>query len=112
MKKLVTGMTIFSMLIFTNAAVAALEVNNVNALEYKMNFVDQVCTLTIDQDVPTNEATQTCTQRTFSWNCLFDDYLWKMLMHIQNNNLRIDIRYSSDGCFGGDTGNFELLTVW
>lgn len=112
MRKSGIGVGVLTLLMWANLAIASQEIKGVTVYEYKMNFVDQVCTITIDQDVPTSEATKNCTQRKFSWKCLIDDYLWKMLLHIEQNNLHIDIRYSSAGCFDEKSGNFELLTVW
>lgn len=113
MKKLGIALGILTILVSANLAIAtSLEIEDVTVVEYKMNHVEQICTIAIDRDVPTSEATKGCTQRRFSWKCFIDDYLWKMVLHIEENNLPIDIRYSSDECFDEKSSNFKLLTVW
>lgn len=112
MKNVGMVISIFATLLFANQAFATQEIKDVAIVGYGMNHDDKICTVTIDKDIPTSASTAKCTQRTFSWKCFNDDYLWHMIMHINNNKLPIDIRYSSDGCFDEKSGNFKLLTVW
>ena len=99
-------------MLFVNKAFAIQEIKDVSIVEVSMNHDEKICTIIIDQNIPPSDSTGECTQRNFSWKCFNDDYLWHMVLHIKKNNLPIDIRYSSDECFNGKSGNFKLLTVW
>lgn len=112
MKKLMVSTLILMSLMVANSAMAIEEIKDVALVDYKMNHDKKECSLTIDRDIPTNASTDKCTQRTFSWKCFNDDYLWHMVLHIHKNQLPIDIRYSTDKCFEGESNNFQLLTVW
>jgi hypothetical protein len=112
MRQLTAIIFTFIILMVASMAMATQEVKDAAIVEYDMNHDDKVCTVIIGSDVPTNAATEKCTQRTFSWKCFNDDYLWHMILHIHKNKLPIDIRYSSDKCFDDKANNLQLLTVW
>jgi len=112
MRKLVIIIAIFATVIVINQAFAFQEIKDVSIVDVDMNYEDKVCTITIDQDIPTSSSTKNCTPKTFSWKCFTDDYIWHMILHINETKAPIDMRYSSDECFDEKTRNFRLLTVW
>jgi len=112
MKRLTVMILSLIFFMVPNTIMAMQEVKDAAIVDFEMNHQKKVCTITIDRDVPTDAATEKCTQRAFSWKCFNDDYLWHMVLHIHKQKLQIDVRYSSDKCFDETNNNFQLLTVW
>lgn len=109
-KSIIAALTL-GVLLLSGHAFAYMDDQPLVVLSHYIDPPNNMCTITVNRNPKLTPQIQACNMRTFSWNCLPDDYRLMRAAESYARGIPISIRYSEYGC-DQRTGNLLLLTVW
>jgi hypothetical protein len=101
-------LTLGTLLLSSNASAVIDE--SLVVVSHYIDPPNNICIITVNRNPKLTTQIQACNIRTFSWNCLPDDYRLMRAAESYARGMAINIRYSEYQCHY--TGNLLLLTVW